>query len=139
MRYLPVAMVACVLVSFSASVGFCADEDLLVEGSNWSGRRFFARDDPKTNPGQKWEFTIISRDKAGNFTGRMRLAEGKDARDYRISGRINGKSIQFKTEKKGFFQQSFEGKLASTEIAFIWAGTTDKGTQARGRAKAEVK
>jgi len=89
---------------------------------------------------QDWDLRITKRDKE-KFTGQLILDRAKKSDlTYAVEGTVNGKSVQFKTERKGAFQQAFEGTLKGDSIDLKFSGTTaPKGKATSGTATLSVK
>lgn len=109
-----------------------APDDPFAVGTVWAGQRKSSR-----GVEQDWRFKVEARDGTA-FQGTLFIHEGeKKAREYKITGTIRGDKIEFKSEKKGRFEQTFTGVLSDGEIEFIWRGTNMRGDRASGTAKAK--
>jgi len=98
-------------------------------GAILSGKRKFEKGST-----QDWDLRITKRDK-DKFAGEIILDRGKKDSSYAIEGTINGKLVQFKTERKGAFQQTFEGTVNGDSIQLKYSGTTaPKGKATSGTA-----
>lgn len=103
------------------------DRDLFATGTIWSGERHFVL--PAGLKSQDIRLTITERDQT-HFKGEItifRLIEGKSHTDtYQVKGTATTKavgSVDFTTEKKGFFQNRFQGKISNGELALDFGGS----------------
>ncbi|MBX9584904.1 MAG: hypothetical protein K2X87_31755 [Gemmataceae bacterium] len=120
------------------AAGRADDADPFEEGAAWEGKRF-------TDGGkQDWQLKVTERDaKKGTFKGEMSITRADNTTDtYKVDGKATAKAkgaVSFKSEKKGFFQQSFTGKLNGGEVAMTWGGKTRAGGDAKGTATLKPK
>lgn len=100
----------------------------------WEGKRFATG-----GPTQAFGMRITSRDK-DKIKGEIDItrADGKLS-TYAFDGTVRGMNIQFKTEKSGFFQQTFTGKYDGKKVALTWNGTSEQGGSVSGTANLEPK
>lgn len=115
-----------------------AADDPFAEESVWEGVRYFGAD-KKTK--QDWKLTITER-KKNEFKGTISFdVDGKE-QEFKVSGTAPQKAdgaVNFKSEKKGFFSQTFTGNIKSGEIALTFNGTNVSGGKAMGTATLKTK
>lgn len=104
---------------------------LLVKDSVWEGRKWNAPG--KEHPlGQEVSFLLKVTDRDDKrFKGHVVI---KDGRPVSIEGTVEGDRVAFATEKKGKWQQNFEGRLRGRTLTLVFAGTGNGGEDVKGRA-----
>jgi hypothetical protein len=115
---------------------YADDADPFAEGAVWSGSRFF-RIPKNAKDAQTWTLKVTQR--TGNkFKGEVTLFRGKGRDEtYKVEGTAtskNGGPVRFSSEKKGFFQQHFHGKLNNNQFAGVFVGFGFDGTKVEGTA-----
>ena len=115
--------------------------DPFAQGAVWSGKRFFVL--PRGVKPEDLQLTVTDRD-GMKFKGELTLLrpEGNDD-TYKVEGVATNKSagpIDFRTEKKGFFQLRFQGRLSNAGLALEWGGSSFvNGSRVSGTASLKPK
>ena len=120
------------------NVSIQATSDPFDRGEIWSGKRFF--DPPNPNrlmPEPLW--LIVTERDGMKFKGEGIVLRGAGLDDiYKVEGTAttsNDGPVSFTTEKKGFFQVSFDGRLIKDEVVLSYKGSgLGGGAQVSGTA-----
>jgi hypothetical protein len=114
-----------------------AAADSFAVGTVWVGHR-----KPANSKGHEWQFRVTARIREG-FKGEITLNRPDGTFDtYEVEGKAPVKgdgAVSFKSVKKGFFQQSFAGKVIGGEIALTYSGRGSDGSPQQGTATLKPK
>jgi hypothetical protein len=117
------------LTAFRADAGGAGTsaEQVLTKGSVWNGRRRTATSAGKFNE-TAYQLRITAND-GKTFKGKITIDE---TRTYTVEGTTDSNKVAFKTEKKGKFQHTYEGRLRGRVLELAFAGTGVGGEQVKG-------